>query len=244
MCRLILARGRFDPAAVTAAAVSMSDGQTADHDGPITRHPNGWGAVWRDRGAPWGVRTHRDTRPMVDSAHESPLNGISTDFLAIHVRHATLARNHGVAFTHPLERLDGSMPWYFMHNGFLPTVHRLLGHAESEFDSAEYFQYVVPPGTTALAADQTFARLSAIPAGGNSGNAIAINPRRAYVIHWSPEPVRYIRYFTMHRLARPDRLIISSEPVPALAPLDEWEPIPANTLLDVSLDDGYEGAEQ
>ncbi|MDF9817044.1 hypothetical protein [Streptomyces sp. SPB162] len=229
MCRLILAQGRFSAQAMLDAAVAMSCGRTADHDGPTDVHPNGWGAVWRESGAPHGLGVHRDVRPLGDSWQESPVGDVSTDLLAIHARHATLSRNHGPAFTHPLYR-DGESPWYFMHNGFLPTVHRLLDLESSDFDSREYFDYVIPAGTEALDAEGTLRRLDAIPPGGSSGNAIAISPRAAHVIHWTPQGAGSPRYFGMHRLRTPDLTVIASEVIPDLAPADQWEPLAPHTV--------------
>jgi hypothetical protein len=231
---MILAAGRVDVRAVVAAAVAMSSGETADHENPLTCHPNGWGAIWRDPRAEHGLAVHRDVRPLASSVHESPLGGVETDFIAIHARHATLPRNHGLPFTHPLERREGpDWAWYFMHNGFLPTVHQLLGRPESAFDSGEYFDYVVPAGTRSLNVDGTLERVARIPAGGNSGNAIVVCPDRSYVIHWSPAPVAYPRYFTMHQLVRPDLRVVSSEVVPAMAARHEWTPLEADQVLEI-----------
>lgn len=234
MCRLILATGRFAAGDILDAAVDMSCGRTADHDGPTDVHPNGWGAVWRRPGAPHGLAVHRDVRPLGESFDASPVRGLDTDFLAIHARHATLAKNQGLECTHPLER-DGEYPWYFMHNGFLPTVYTLLGLPESRFDSAEYFEYIVPQGARRLAEEPTLARLRAIPAGGSSGNAIAVNPDRAYVIHWTAPGNQSPRYFGMYTLTTPRFQVIASEVVPALAPPEHWEPLKPDHVVEIPL---------
>jgi glutamine amidotransferase len=233
MCRLILARGRVPVPSVVAAALAMSTGLTADHEGPIRCHPNGWGAVWRTPDSPTGLRAHRDCRSMASSVAEAPLAGLETDLLAVHVRHATLPHNHGLEFTHPLHRADGPVPWYFMHNGFLPTVHRALGLPASTFDSLEYFDYVVARDSDRLDPAATIARLRALRPGGSSGNAFAINGERSHVIHWSPEQTPYPRYFTMHRLELPDLTVFSSEIIPRLAPRVRWDPLPPGTVLDL-----------
>ncbi|GAA0477069.1 hypothetical protein [Streptomyces olivaceiscleroticus] len=156
------------------------------------------------------------------------------DFLAVHARHATLAKNHDLRFTHPLER-GGAFPWLFMHNGFLPTVHRLLGKSASEFDSREYFDYIVPDGARRLDEDTTLERLGAIPPGGSSGNAIAVNPRSAYVIHWTSADTTSPRYFGMYRLRTDRSLVIASEVIPDLAPADRWEPLEPDTVTEIPL---------
>ncbi|MEV0136696.1 class II glutamine amidotransferase [Dactylosporangium sp. NPDC050688] len=231
MCRLILARGRFDVAEIVQAALGMSTGGTADHESPVKCHPNGWGAVWRDPAEPGTLRVHRDPRTMADSWSAGPLCAVRADVLAIHVRHATLPHTMGERFTHPLQRAGEAMPWYFMHNGFLPTVHRSLGLPASRFDSAEYFDYLVPPGSAAIAAAEALRRLRAIPPGGSSGNAVVINPDRSYVVHWSPPGTPYPRYFSMHRLRRPGLDVVASEVIPALG--SGWTPLDADVVLNL-----------
>ncbi|MEU9607609.1 class II glutamine amidotransferase [Streptomyces sp. NPDC048057] len=236
MCRIILARGAFDTAAVVEAALAMSTGRTAAHEKPEMRHAHGWGALWRAPDAPGGLGVHRDERPIAESIEESPLRTVQSDFLAVHVRHATLEHHRGPGYTHPLERTDPDVTWYFMHNGYLPTVHRRLGLPASAFDTAEYFQYVVPDGGTRLDAEETLALLRDIPPGGLSGNAFAVHRERAYVIHWSPEETPFPRYFGMYRLSRPGLLVIASEIAPALAPAHEWEPLKPDQVLEIHLD--------
>jgi len=228
MCRLIVAHGRFSSAQVFDAALGMSCGRTADHDGPIQRHPNGWGAVWRDGGR---TLCHRDPRAIEAAAAEpTPIRELTTQFLAIHVRHATLARNQGLACTHPLHYAAAGAPWYVLHNGFLPTVHQRLGRSSSEFDSAEYLEYLVHDAGPRLDLDATRDKLRAIPPGGSSANAILVGPECAYLIHWTPEDTPYPRYFTMHRLDAGDCTIIASEVLPAFAPRERWQAMPPRTI--------------
>lgn len=233
MCRLIVATGTFDTRTIVEAAVAMAAGQTANHDSSFVVHPHGWGAVWRDPASPTGLSALRDIRPAVESVLESGLAGITTDFLAIHVRHASSLTTRGPEFTHPLHR--SSDGWYFMHNGFAPTVHQLLGLPCSTFDSAEYFDYLVPAGAQALEPRETLERLRAIPPGGNPGNVVAVSRDRAYVVHWRPGATSP-RYFTMHELVEPGRRIVASDVVPSLAPIDRWRPIPPETVLELPLD--------
>ena len=231
MCRLILAVGSFDPGDILAAAVAMSRGETADHDNATVCHAHGWGAVWRDRES-GALVAHRDERPIWAGAAQSPLAGISTDFLAIHARNASLPEKQGIGFTHPLTR-DGD-DWYFMHNGYLPTVHRLVGLDRSEFDSAEYFDYLVPRGATGLNETDALGRLRALPPGGStSGNAIAIHPRGAYLVHWSPADTPTPRFFTMHRLSTADADVFSSERVPGLAAAPLWRELDPRIVLTI-----------
>jgi len=231
MCRLIVATGTFDAGDIVEGAVAMAAGRTADHDSSLVVHPDGWGAVWRDPASPSGLAVLRDARPATERARDSGLAAIRTDFLAIHVRRAINPATTGGRFTHPLERpADG---WYFMHNGSLPTVHQLLGLERSTFDSAEYFDYLIPAGARALEESETLARLRAIPPGGNSGNAVAVRRDRAYVIHWRVVREVWPRYFTMHELVEPGRRIIASEVIPALAPAERWRPLPPDSVTEL-----------
>lgn len=208
----------------------MSTGVTALDDVPTRVHPNGWGAVWRT--AEGTLATHRNHRSLAES-REHRLDALRTDMLAVHVRHATLPDRIGPRFTHPLERLDDSGPWYFMHNGFLPTVYQSLGLSASAFDSAEYFDYLRPHGEEELDIDRTLERLRAIPPGGTSGNAILLNPRRAYIVHWTAPQAPYQDYFTLRRLRLPEAEIIASEPIPALAGVHRWETLPPATVIEL-----------
>jgi glutamine amidotransferase len=233
MCRLIVATGTFDAGEIVESAVSMAAGQTAAHDSSFVVHPDGWGAVWRDPASAHGLSVLRDVRPAPESALASGLAAIKTNFLAIHVRHANNPTTKGARFTHPLERpADG---WYFMHNGFLPTVYQLLGLERSTFDSAEYFDYLIPAGARALDGQETLDRLRAIPPGGNSGNAVAVRQDRAYVIQWRADHAVWPRYFTMHELIEPERHIIASEIIPSLGPADRWRPLAPDTVMELRL---------
>jgi predicted glutamine amidotransferase len=232
MCRLILARGTFSSARILDAAIAMSCGRTADHDGPIQRHPNGWGAIWRRGGR---LAIHRDTRAIDDSARSSPVGELTTDFLAVHVRHATLARNHGAEFTHPVEHVHARRSWYLLHNGFLPTVHQQIGRERSEFDSAEYLEYLMCGAVDTLDLDATRDKLAAIPPGGTSANAFLVNDERVYIIHWTPEDTAFPRYFTMHRLEADGCTIISSEIIESLGPRARWRAMPARTIEQIAL---------
>ncbi|HWO21752.1 MAG TPA: class II glutamine amidotransferase [Kofleriaceae bacterium] len=222
--------GAFDAAAIVEGAIAMASGRTADHDGSFVVHPDGWGAVWRDADSASGLSVRRDHRPATESALDSGLAAIETDFLAIHVRYANNPTTKGASFTHPLQRRADD--WYFMHNGSLPTVYQLLGLERSTFDSAEYFDYLIPAGAHALEERETLARLRAIPPGGNSGNAVAVRRDRAYVIHWRAAGDVWPRYFTMHELVEPKRRIIASEVIPSLAPADRWRELSPDTVTE------------
>jgi glutamine amidotransferase len=230
---MILATGRFRTGDVLAAAVAMSEGDTAAPDAPIRRHPDGWGALWRRPDG--GFETYRDTRSMVDSVAGSPVEGVQTDFLVVHARHATRPGTTGLGFTHPLVRGAGRAAWYFVHNGFMPTVHRRLGLVRSEFDSAEYFDYIVPAGAQALAEQEVVARLGQVEPGGTSANAIAVSAGRAWVIHWTADGSAAPEYFTMRRLGGPDSVVIASDVVPALGSRPDWAPLPPRCLVEVPL---------
>lgn len=231
MCRLILATGTFDPNEIVAGAVAMAAGQTANHESSIRNHPDGWGGIWSDQRSATGLSVMRDARTAGASALDSGLGSIETNFLAIHVRSASYPTTRGLEYTHPLERpVDG---WYFMHNGSLPTVYQKLGLERSTFDSAEYFDYLVPTGAVRLDLQATRDRLMRIPAGGNSANAFAMCQDRAYVINWQTNPDLWPQYFTMHQLIEPARRIVSSEIIPAIAPARYWQAVPPGTLMEL-----------
>ncbi|WP_107097907.1 class II glutamine amidotransferase [Streptomyces atriruber] len=242
MCRMMVAYGDVSAKEVLGAAIAMSKGESADHDNPTLRHQHGWGAVWSDPQVPAGIAVHRDTRPIAESAHESGIEDIRTDFLAVHVRNATLEKDRGYRFTHPLQRSEDD--WYFMHNGYMPTVHKMLGMEESVFDTAEYFEYIIPHGATFLDEKKTLTALRDIPAGQTtSGNAIAVRPGRAHVVHWSPPDTPTPLFFTLFKVTVGGCTIIASDRIPVLAPTEQWGLLPAETVLDIPINDSNGGEE-
>jgi glutamine amidotransferase len=228
---MIVAVGDVDAQAVAAGAVAMASGATADHESHIRLHADGWGAVWADPEAPGGLSVLRDVRPATETLMTSGLPAVRTRFLAVHLRRAPRPSVEGPRFTHPLQRPGDA--WCFMHNGSMPTVHRLLGMECSTFDSAEYFDYLVPPGARTLDAREALRRLEAVPPGDNSGNAVAVRPDRAYVIHWRAAGHRWPRYFTMQQFVGRGVRVVASEIIPSIAPADRWEPVPQSTVLEL-----------
>lgn len=178
---------------------------------------------------------YRDTRPFSGSVHESGIVTSATDFLAIHVRNATLPSQRGIEFTHPLSRPGDD--WYFMHNGYLPAAYRRLGLPRSEFDTLEYFDCLLPRGTKKLAQAEVLEVLRSIDAEAASGNAIAVRPDRAYLVHWSPPHTPTPRFFTMYELVEPGMRIVSSEMIPELAPKGNWRALAPDCLVEILFDD-------
>lgn len=235
MCRMILAMGEFSTQFVLNAALSMSEGITANHDGAIRRHLNGWGAVWRDNSATHGLSIHRDVRSIKESLIETSLYEIKTDFLAVHVRHATLVHNQGIEFTHPITRRETVVPWYLLHNGFIPTIYHKLGRERSTFDSGEYFDYIIPKNSDKFADSfEIIEKLESLAPGGSSGNAIIVNPQRVYVIHWTSKDTPFPLYFTMHKLTTKSATFIASEVIPELAPPESWSLLAQREILELS----------
>ncbi|MFS2221501.1 class II glutamine amidotransferase [Pantoea sp. B65] len=220
MCRMIMAQGHFSVAAVMNAARAMSCGETAQHDGPIRQHPNGWGCLWLDNGK---VRTLRGTGTFADALPSIDIDSIRGQFLAVHVRHATLSKNTGGQFSHPLLHTSGGTQWYMMHNGFLPTIYQHLGMESSRFDSSEYLQYIVDPITPAgMSRHYLQQKMAQIAPGGSSGNAFFITREKAWAWQWYPDDSPFPHYFTLHCYEDNHTKYISSEIIPGLATAGGW----------------------
>ncbi|WP_413507018.1 class II glutamine amidotransferase [Serratia proteamaculans] len=233
MCRMILARGDFSVQQVMEAARAMCCGETARHDGPITKHPNGWGCLWLDNGK---VRTLHGTETFADALPGIDTASIRTHFLAIHVRHATLSKNRGVQFSHPLFRLCNSTPWYLMHNGFLPTVYPHLGLHASHFDSEEYLEYIVGRITPEdLTRPYLVGKMTKLAPGGSSGNAFFITDDKAWAWQWHAEDTPFPHYFTMHMYRHGDTQYIASEQILALGEACHWRQMQNHELHEISL---------
>ncbi|BAZ52765.1 hypothetical protein NIES4103_54300 [Nostoc sp. NIES-4103] len=234
MCRMILAMGSFSTHSVLNAALSMSEGVTASDDAPICRHPNGWGALWRNKTVSEGLSVHKDTRSFKESFEQSLLHKIETDFLVVHVRHATLTHNQGIEYTHPITQKGMVVPWYLFHNGFLPTVYQKLGLERSSFDSREYFDYIIPQGEEKFPNNlEIIEKLEKLAPGGSSANAIVVNSKRAYVIHWTPKDTRFPSYFTMYKLQTQSAVFIASEIIPEIASHENWIPLVQREIIEL-----------
>ena len=233
MCRMILAQGEFDAAQVLEAARAMSCGETACHDGPIKEHPNGWGCLWLEAGE---IRTLRGSGPFADALPDIDVERIKGRFLAVHVRHATLSKNQGLEFAHPLLRDSAGTRWYMMHNGFMPKVYARLGMAASRFDSAEYLEYLVDRVTPAdFTRDYLRDKLAQVEPGGSAGNAIFVTRDRAWAWQWHPQDTPYPHYFTLHVLQQERCTYISSEPVPTLGDAASWRRMANHELREIPL---------
>src|SRR5689334_16112662 len=114
MCRLLFAYGKVDVHLVLKSAKKMASGIMANHDSPITRHPDGWGAAWYySHSEGWNI--HRNDQPIFENISTMPLeinSGLKAGvrigrtevlepkFLAVHCRHSTLVENQGLQFSH------------------------------------------------------------------------------------------------------------------------------------------------
>jgi glutamine amidotransferase len=234
---MILAAGRFSTQSVLNAALSMSEGVTAKPDSPVSYHRDGWGALWREPGNQ-GLSIYRDTRFIKESLKEFLLQEIKPDLLAVHIRSATLTHNQGLEYTHPITREGTAITWYMMHNGYLPTVYQKLGLERSIFDSREYFDYIIPKeGDKLPPHSKILEKLESLAPGGSSANAIIVNSRKAYVIHWTPKDTQFSLYFTMHKLTTEYATFIASDIIPDLAPPECWSSLTRGEVLEFSLAD-------
>ncbi|WP_342627342.1 hypothetical protein AAC691_13905 [Nguyenibacter vanlangensis] len=236
---MILAVGNITVRDIFDAAVAMSSGLTADHDGPITCHPNGWGAVWVNKEDSNTFHYFRSTFPLFKADFETtPLAGSAPHMIAIHARHATVPTKIGLRFAHPLVRTSGapSKEWHFMHNGFTPTVHKLIGLEDSSFDSDEYFSYLLGSDDGNLSINTLMTKLDLIPDGNSSGNAFLLTQDRAFIIHYVFPGCRYESYFQMHQLVGAGFKIFSSEPIPSLAAMSAWKALKKNSVIELSLE--------
>lgn len=233
MCRMIMAHGQFEVDAVLDTARAMCSGETAQHDGPIKQHPNGWGCLWLERGE---VRTLHGTGSFADALPQIDSRQIHGRFLAVHVRHATLSTNSGIAFSHPLRRRSAQTDWYLMHNGFLPTIYQQLGMPASRFDSAEYLQYLVDDITPAdLTRDYLKNKMTKVAPGGSAGNAFIVNRHSAWAWQWHPDDTPFPRYFTLNHYQDAHTQYIASESILTLGKASLWRQMGNHQLHKIHL---------
>ena len=237
MCRLLLAFGKVDIPLVLYSAARMADGATAQHDGPIVQHPNGWGAAWmHPKSKEWVI--HREPQSILESLDLMQPISYDINFLAVHTRHATLIQNQGMPFTHPLQRFGGIDSWYLMHNGFLPSIAEECFKKPSVFDSREYLEFLVPSKTERLDTTAVLQRLNQVNhSRGTSGNSFIFNKNYFYIIHWSTPMKPYPKYFKLQYANSDGATYVSSEIIPDLVAVKEWKEIPLSTITEINLND-------
>lgn len=230
VCRMIVACGVFSVVEVMNAARAMAEGKTVEHDGSIKQHTHGWGCLWINEGQ---IRTLRGGGSFIEALSTINLSDIDTDFLAVHVRHATLSKNRGVEFAHPLRWESGTATWYVMHNGFLPTVYRCLGLPASSFDSAEYLEYIVGSlDSGCISQEYLMSKLTSLSPGGSSGNFFLVTQGKAWAWQWFSENTSCPAYFTMRHFKNKKVEYVASEVIPFLADESEWRPMQNGELYE------------
>lgn len=234
MCRMIIACGEFSVADVIKAARAMAAGEIIKHDGSIKQHPDGWGCLWISNGQ---VRVLHGDDNFVEASSRVKILDENIEFLAVHVRHATLSKNMGVQFSHPLHRENGGISWYMMHNGFMPTVYHHLGLSVSSFDSAEYLEYIVGTIESLAGINKEYLvnKLAQLSPGGSSGNFFLMTQYKAWVWQWFPEQTSCAEYFTMKHYAGDKVEYISSEIIPLLGGASEWRAMQNAELYELEL---------
>ena len=233
MCRMIIASGAFSVTGVIEAARAMAAGETAKHDSAIRQHTNGWGCLWINNGQ---VRVLHGEDSFVDAYASVNIPDENIAFLAVHVRHATLSKNRGVQFSHPLHRESGGTHWYMMHNGFMPTVYRHLGLSVSIFDSAEYLEYIVDTIESAgISKEYLVSKLAQLAPGGSSGNFFLMSHCKAWVWQWIPEQIVCSEYFTMKHYVSDKVEYVASEIIPFLGRESEWRSMENAELYEFEL---------
>ncbi len=234
---MIMALGNFSVSKVISAAVAMSKGETSRCITPTKRHPNGWGMIWNksNHHATHKLSHFRCEKAIENSINLAPLDQITGNFLAVHVRHATLAHCIGIEYAHPITNNQTQIPWYLMHNGFLPTIYKKLELDQSFFDSQEYFNYIIPHSSDRLHKNDVIKKLNELEMGGTSANAIVANSKHAYVIHWSMPNVEYPHYFTLYKGQNDDAIYIASEIQPTLVPDLQWAPLKSSSMYEYDI---------
>lgn len=227
MCRLLLALGEFSVSDTIDSAISMSLGKTSVESAPIKAHQDGWGMVWYDPNTA-KIKHILSDKPISTSIDNNLIKKISTHFLAMHVRNATLPHTIGLEYAHPIiiERPLGFF-WYLMHNGFLPTVYEKLNLPHSRFDSREYSDYVIPHSRRGLNKREVFRKLQDLRSEGTAANAFVINSKYVYIIHWHmPDCSINQEYFTLYTASNKKTLYFASEIQTNLLPATKWSKVP------------------
>lgn len=244
MCRILLAQGIFSPEIVLDQAIAMSEGRPGMQGfSPVPNHLDGCGIIWKDP-LSGEIRCHRELGPLSRAKYIFlRLLPAGVSFLAIHSRSASVASTKILRYTHPLQtNAQAQVQWAFMHNGFLPTAYLQLGRNQPEFDTQEYFDYIIPPQGTVLDGAKVLSQLEALLARDpqdlrrqcSAANAVIVNKERFYVVNWAidvehPIGVGCIKnprnnpYYMLHGCQYSGAMYIASEALPLLTPGQAWE---------------------
>lgn len=234
MCRMILAMGSFSSPNIFNACIQMSQGFTANHNGQIKIHANGWGALWKDP-INNNLTTQRSTEALTFNSKINALNNDKVTFLAVHARHATVPSNQGIEYSHPIELTKNQRHWYMMHNGFMPTVALELGMPLSKFDSIEYLQFLLANNENNFDARQVTEALDRLQQGNSSGNIFLINDSKAYIYQWYPKSTQFESYFTLNVFESDNQFIVTSEIIPDIAPASQWRSMKRGEAIELSI---------
>jgi predicted glutamine amidotransferase len=148
MCRMIAAVGRFEPALLRCALVRMAanDNPVHDHEhrarGDSFRHTDGWGMAWIQDGRLCTLR--RSFSVLLDDAADR-IDGLRTELLLLHARHATMPGSIRTENTHPFSATLLGKDWAFCHNGSVEGLDDLRPApqmaAAGETDSERLFHH-------------------------------------------------------------------------------------------------------
>ena len=215
MCRLLLVTGEFDPLIVADAFQCMARGDNADHGHPLKQHPDGWGAAsWSKTGT---VHVHRDANPAFLAPVAAIASRLEGEALALHARH-TFCHRRGLDYCHPLQR-GGTV---FMHNGVVPGLDEKLGRP-TRLDSEDLLEYLTNVNGHFPNQYELAAKLRQLPNGTTSANVIAFDGFGAVIINWFDQALDHHQFYTLFSFETSTQRIVSSEPLPHIAPREKWQ---------------------
>ncbi|HYN82097.1 MAG TPA: hypothetical protein VES88_11385 [Gemmatimonadaceae bacterium] len=236
---MIVSIGRAKVSDVVAAARLMGAGLTARHEyaqvgptgapGGIT-HLDGWGLVFAaDDGT---LRCYRSATGITADDAVEAFPEETSDVIVAHVRNATNPDQIGMRFVHPIEFEISGNPAFFFHNGFAPDI---LGSAcgSSDWDSLNLLEWLKPAIEADDTTDALERRLGLLPPTTTSANFVLVQSGRLIICNWFDSSTRTPEYYTMHRCDGPNRIVISSEPIPDIEDVGTWQPLGNRTLLEI-----------
>jgi glutamine amidotransferase len=219
---MLVAAGECAPGVYFDAMRRMSTGTVAAHEyAGRVRHADGWGVTCM-LPASTDVAVYRSSSPIATAELLPAIGDLSCRMLAIHARNASVPAQKGLGFVQPIERFIGGERTWFFHNGFVPSVHRLLGLARSQWDSLELLDWLAPAFDHSDWRRALAVRLQALPADSTAANCIFLSARRAIVCNWFNRSNGATAYYTMHCWKGERAVGVASEPFPEMAEPVEW----------------------
>jgi len=230
MCRMLLALGNFETAALIDDFKILARDQNERHEENATGvclHEHGWGIIYEEKNE---LKFYKSPNACFRDDQFKQFQALNTSFLVLHARRNTKGVT-GYNNSHPFWQQLNGQPVAFCHNG---TIYDQFTYAEkfqplSTVDSEYYFSHIlthlVPhnPVQSYLQIIQSIENYSSL-------NSFLIQQDHILVVNkYKINP----NYYTMKMSVSEESILICSEVLPGFKER-QWKKLANNTLIELN----------